>query len=166
MTHLAIAVSIAIVAAALQVLPVQRGGAAIAAEATPNFSGTWVLNAAKSQNLGMMAALKDTLTISHTTRELVVRHRTSYQGQESAREVRYDLTGKTVSNEGPMGDRNETIARWVEGKIVTTWTREGAVAGTKSVMTETRSLAADGKTMSVASVRGANAPVVMVYDKQ
>jgi hypothetical protein len=65
-----------------------------------------------------------------------------------------------------MGDRNETVAKWIDGKLVSTWTRDGAVAGTKSVMTETRSLSADGKTMSVESARGANPPLVMVFDKR
>jgi hypothetical protein len=65
-----------------------------------------------------------------------------------------------------MGDHNETVAKWVGGKIVTTWTREGAVAGTKSVLTETRSLSSDGKTMTLESVRGEASAVVMVFDKQ
>jgi hypothetical protein len=54
----------------------------------------------------------------------------------------------------------------MEGKLVATWTRDGAVAGTKSVMTETRSLSTDGKTMSVESARGANPPLVMVFDRR
>jgi len=139
---------------------------AIYAQSTPNFSGTWVLNTAKSKNLGMMAALEDTLTISQTPTALVIKDDSSFQGQKDSREVRYDLTGKTTTNQGPMGDRNETVAKWIGAKLVTTWTRDGAVAGTKSVMTETRSLAADGKTMSVESSRGANPPLVMVFDKR
>jgi hypothetical protein len=139
---------------------------AVTAQKPPNFSGTWVLSTAKSRNLGMMAALKDTVTISQTFRELTVLDKSSFQGQENTREIRYDLTGKTVSNDGPMGDHNETVARWAGDKLVTTWTKEGAVAGTKSVMTETRSVSLDGKTMTLESVRGENAPIVMVFEKQ
>jgi hypothetical protein len=124
------------------------------AQSVPNFAGRWVLNTAKGKNLGMMSALKDTLDIS------------SFQGRDNTRELRYDLSGKTVPNDGPMGDHNETIAKWVAGKIVATWTRDGAVAGTKSVMTETRSLSADGKTMTLESVRGESPAVVMVFEKQ
>jgi hypothetical protein len=115
----------------------------------------------------MMAALKLTLKIvSQTPAELVIQATSSFQGQENTRELRYDLNGKSVPNEGPMGDHNDTVAAWVGGTLVTTWTREGAVAGTKSVMTETRSLSADGKTMTVESARGDAPPVVMVFDKQ
>jgi hypothetical protein len=140
--------------------------AAVAAQSLPNFSGRWVLNPAKGKNLGMMVALKDTVTISQTAKELVIHDTSSFQGRDSTREIRYDLSGKTMSNEGPMGDRNETIARWVDGRIVATWTRDGAVAGTRSVMTETRSLSADGKTMTLESVRGESPAVVMVFEKQ
>ena len=138
----------------------------VSAQSVPNFSGRWVLNTAKGKNLGMMAALKDTVDISQTAKELVIHDTSSFQGRDNTRELRYDLSGKTVSNDGPMGDHNETIAKWVDGKIVATWTRDGAVAGTKSVMTETRSLSADGKTMTLESVRGESPAVVMVFEKQ
>jgi hypothetical protein len=138
----------------------------VSAQSVPNFSGRWVLNAAKGKNLGMMSALKDTLDISQTTKELVIHDTSSFQGRDNTRELRYDLTGKAVPNDGPMGDHNETTAKWVDGKIVATWTRDGAVAGTKSVMTETRSLSADGKTMTLESVRGESPAVVMVFEKQ
>jgi hypothetical protein len=135
-------------------------------QSAPNFAGKWVLNAAKSKNLGMMAALEDTLTISQTPTELVIKDDSSFQGQHNSRELHYNLTGKTSTNEGPMGDRNETVAKWMGGTLVATWTRDGAVAGTKSVMTEARSLSGDGKTMTVESARGANPPLVMVFDRR
>jgi hypothetical protein len=138
----------------------------IQAQTRPNFSGTWVLNTARSQNLGMMSTLEDTLTISQASTDIVIKDRSSFQGQQSNRELHYDLAGKPTTNEGFMGDRNETVARWVRSKLVTTWTADGAVAGTKIVRTETRSLSADGKTMTVESVRAPNAPLVMVFDKK
>jgi hypothetical protein len=141
-------------------------GLSLSAQAPANFAGTWVLNTAKGKNLGMMASLQDTVQISQTATELVVRHSSSFQGQPNTRELRYALDGKAVMNDGPMGDHNDTVAKWVGRTLVTTWTKEGAVAGTTSVMTETRSLSSDGKTMSLESVRGSNAPVVMVYERQ
>jgi PadR family transcriptional regulator PadR len=140
--------------------------AALSAQSVPNFSGRWVLNTAKGKNLGMMTALKDTVTITQTAKELVIHDTSSFQGRDNTRELRYDLSGKAMPNDGPMGDHNETVAKWVDGRIVATWTREGAVAGTKSVMTETRSLSSDGKTMTLESVRGENPAVVMVFEKQ
>ncbi len=65
-----------------------------------------------------------------------------------------------------MGGEAETVATWDGGKLVVTWTTEGAVAGTRNVRTETRSLSADGRTMTVESVRGAGKRVVMVFGKR
>jgi hypothetical protein len=138
----------------------------VRARAPTNFSGTWALNASKSKNLAMMSTLQTTLTISQTPTALVIKDVSSFQGQQSTRELHYDLTGKATTNEGPMGDRNETVTKWVGGSLVATWTAEGAVAGTKVVRTETRSLSADGKIMTVESVRGTNTPLVMVFDKK
>lgn len=136
------------------------------AQKAPELSGTWVLNTAKSQNIGMMAALKDTIIVTQTARDIVIHHVTSFQGQAGSRDVRYTFDGTTGTNDGPMGDRNDTVSKWVGQRLVTTWTKDGAVAGTKAVMTETLSVSPDGKTLTFESVRGANAPVVMVFDKQ
>jgi hypothetical protein len=136
------------------------------AQKIPDFSGTWELNTAKSKNIGMMVALQDTMTVTQTPLEIVIRHVTSFDGQPGSREVRYDLAGKPGTNEGPMGDRNETVTKWVGDALVTTWTKDGAVAGTRSVMTERCSLSPDKKTMTFESARGDSAPVVMVFERR
>ena len=140
--------------------------AGVSAQSTPNFSGTWSLNTSKGQNLGMMTSMELTETVTQTPTELRMKDMSSFQGQDRTRELRYDLAGVPTINEGPMGDKSETVAKWSGDKLVTTWTSEGAVAGTKVVRTETRSLSADGKTMTVESVRGTNPPVVMVFERQ
>ena len=133
---------------------------------TPNFSGTWVLNTARGKNLGMVAAIQETATITQTPAKLTLDIASTFQGDTTKRQVSYDLAGKPVQNEGPMGDKAETVAKWDAGKLVVTWTAEGAVAGTESVRTETRELSADGKTMTVTSQRGSNAPMELVYEKK
>jgi hypothetical protein len=138
----------------------------VAGQARPDFSGTWVLNASRSQNLGMMAAMQETVTISQSPTRLTLTDRAHFQGQDSTREIHLDLAGNSVTNPGPMGDQNETVAKWTGNALVVTWTAESAVAGTKVLRTETRSLSADGKTMTVESVRGSNPPIVMVYDRK
>jgi hypothetical protein len=66
-----------------------------------------------------------------------------------------------------MAGPSETVSKWAKGNLVTTWTSESAIAGgPKVVRTETRSLSADGKTMTVESVRGLNPATVMVFDKR
>jgi len=139
---------------------------ALTAQSAPNFSGTWIFNPAQSRNLGMMAELQDTVTIEQTSSQITITDHSTMRGQSSTREVRFDLAGKPTANAGPMGDQNETVAKWQDGKLVVTWTADGAVAGTKVVRTETRALSPDGRTMTVESVRGSTAPLVMVFEKK
>jgi hypothetical protein len=136
------------------------------APAPTNFSGVWEFNPARSKNVGMMSSLRLTSTIKQTDNLLIISEASAFNGQEQKREVRYDLTGKAVSNERPMSGPNETVSRWAGDKLVTTWTGESAIAGAKVVRTETMSLSADGKTLTVETVRGSNPPLVMVYDRK
>lgn len=138
----------------------------ITAVAAPDFSGTWVMNAAKGKNLGMMATMQITLKIEQKQNSLKVLETSKFNGQEQTRELNYDLTGKAVANNGPMGDPNETVTKWAGSTLETTWTQEGAIGGTKVTRTETRSLSDDGKTMTDQYVRGSNAPMVLVFEKQ
>ena len=135
------------------------------AAGTTDFTGTWQFNAAKGQNLGMMGAINQTITIKQSATEMTLVEASDFQGKKSGRTVRYDLGGATVTNEASMGGQSETVAQWRDGKLVVTWTSEGSVAGTRNVRTETRSLSADGKTMTVEAVRGTNKPMIMVFDR-
>lgn len=141
-------------------------GAALA-QKVANFSGSWQFSPEKSKNVGMMAQMKMALTIQQSDSSLDITTSTTFQGRDEDSKIHYDLNGKPVANELPMGGPSETVSKWDGGKLVTTWTGESAVAGgPKVVRTETRSLTADGKTMTVESVRGSNPPVVMVFDKK
>jgi hypothetical protein len=147
------------------VVVVAMAGAAFA-QSTPDFSGTWKLNTAKGKNLPMGGAVQETVTITQKAPKLTLDISSTFQGNTSKRQVNYDLAGKPVQNEGPMGDKSETVAKWDGNKLVVTWTSEGAVAGTKVTRTETRSVSADGKTMMVTSQRGTSPASEMVYEKQ
>lgn len=134
--------------------------------ANPDFSGTWVLNTDKGKNLGMVKAVSETATIKQTPEKVVIDFATTFMLKTTDRKVTYDLAGKPVPNEGAMGDKAETVARWDNGKLVVTWTAEGAVAGSKTVKTETRTLSADGKSMAVENVRAGKDPMELVYDRK
>lgn len=134
--------------------------------ARTDFSGVWEFNPAKSQNVGMMAQMKMTLTIQQTESSFDISSHASMQGQDYDSKTHYDLTGKPATNEAPMSGASETVSKWDGSKLVTTWTSAGAVAGSKVVRTETRSLSSDGKTMTVESVRGTSAPLVMIFEKK
>jgi hypothetical protein len=128
----------------------------------------WPLfNTDKSKNIGMMAQMKMIETVEQSDSSLEVTTHTTFQGRDEDSKTHLDLTGKPATNESPMGGPSETVSKWDRGKLVTTWTSESAVAGgPKVVRIETRSLSADGKTMTVESVRGSNAPVVTVFEKK
>jgi hypothetical protein len=138
-----------------------------AAAANPSdFSGTWVFNAGKSKNIGMMASAEYTSTITQTAKVLAVSDTTVISGQKQTHETRYDLTGRTVPNESPMGEKSQTSSKWSGAKLVTTWETEGAVAGTKVIRTETRYLSDDGKTLYLESARAGKDPMVIVFDRK
>lgn len=132
----------------------------------PDFSGTWVFRPESSKNVGMMSAMKMTQTIQQSASSLDVTSATTFQGSDQQMKTHYDLSGKTATNDSPMAGPSDTISKWDGDKLVTTWTSQGAVSGTKTVRTETRSLSPDGKTMTVESLRGSSSPVVMVFEKK
>jgi hypothetical protein len=140
--------------------------AAAMAQTAPDFSGTWTLNTSKGKNLGMVAAIQETVQIAQTKDKLTLDFASTFQGRTTNRQVNYDLTGKPVANESAMGEKAETVAKWDGGKLVVTWTSEGAIAGSTVVKTDTHSLSADGKTMTVTTQRGDNPPREMVYEKK
>ena len=133
----------------------------------PDFAGSWEFNAAKGTNIGMMTQVKMSQAIQQTDSSLDVLSHSTFQGSDQDLKTHYDLTGKPVANESPMAGPSETTSKWDGDKLVTSWTSESAVAGgEKVVRIETRSLSADGKTMTMESVRGSTPPVVMVFDKK
>ena len=136
------------------------------AAGTTDFSGSWELNTDKGQNLGMVKAVDETIVVTQSADKLVVDFTSKFMLKTTRRQVSYDLKGGPVPNEGAMGDKAQTVAKWVNGKLVVTWTSEGAVAGSTTVKTETRWLSADGNEMSVETVRANKPPMVLVYDKQ
>ncbi len=138
---------------------------ALAADA-PSFAGTWVLNSKKGENLGMMSAVKETAKIAQTAQQLKIESSAKFMGTTSERTLTYDLAGKTVNNEGPMGTRGDTVAKWDGSKLVVTWTEPSAIPGSKVQKVETRELSADGSTMTVTTTRGTKPPMVMVYERQ
>ncbi len=141
-------------------------GAMACAQDIQDYSGTWELNTKKGENLGMVAAIQETLVVSQTETQLTIDFTDVFQGKTSTRQVNYDLAGKPMENFAAMGNRSETVSEWSGNKLITTWTSEGAIAGTEDVRIETRSLSEDGKTMTVATARGEHAPMVLVYEKQ
>jgi len=150
----------------ISVLMICLGSFAASAANRPDFSGSWSFNPEKSKNIGMMMAMEMTQTIVQSSVSLDITSNATFQGSTQQTKTHYDLTGKTVANDSPMAGPSETVSKWDAGKLVTTWTSKGAVAGTTTVRNETLSLSPDGTTMTVESVRASKSPVVMVFDKK
>lgn len=149
-------IAMLLILAAISAFAVQR----------PEFSGIWIFNPDKSRNIGMMSQMKMTQTIEQSSTALDVTSNTTFQGNDQRMQTHYDLTGKPATNDSPMEGSSQTVSNWDGEKIVTTWTSQGAVEGTKTVRTETRSLSSDGKTMTVESMRGSKPVTVIVFDKK
>jgi hypothetical protein len=136
------------------------------AAGTPTLAGTWVFKADKSKGVGMMSAVGITAVITQNGSVIKIHEISDSRGQQQTHDNTYDAAGSPKTNESPMGDSSSTVSRWEDGKLVTTWTSPGAVAGTTSVRTETRSLSADGKTMTVEWSRDGKTGMVMVFERQ
>jgi hypothetical protein len=140
-------------------------GSVLAAE-NPALTGTWIFKADKSKGVGMMSAVTITTDITQTGSLLKIHETTVSQGREQKHDNIYDTAGAPKTNESPMGDSSSTVSHWKNGKLITTWTAAGAVAGTSVVRTETRSVSSDGKTMSVEWSRDGKTSMVMVFERQ
>ena len=134
--------------------------------AATDFSGTWVLNTKKGENIGMMAALEQTLVVAQTDAKMTLDFSNVFRGQTTTRQVTLDLGGAVVDNVAGMGDPSKTESKWDGEKLVTTWTIASAIPGTEVIRTETHSLAGDGATLTVTSERASRPTMVMVYEKQ
>ena len=138
----------------------------VLAAGTPALVGTWIFKADKSTGVGMMSAVAITTVITQSGSVLKVHETTVSQGKEQTHDNTYDSSGNPRMNESPMGDESSTVSHWESDKLVTTWTAPGAVNGTTVVRTETRSVNADGKMMTVEWSRGGKVSMVMVFDRQ
>lgn len=137
----------------------------VIAEAPVDFSGTWELNTDKGENLGMMKAVKETIVATQSDEQIVFAMTDVFAGVTTERTVTYDLAGKPMQNKAPMGADSETVTSWNGNKLVTIWTAEGAIFGTRTERTETRWLSEDGRELSVSMVRGDNPAIVFVFEK-
>jgi len=136
------------------------------AQAAPDLSGTWVMNPKRGENLGMVAAIEQTLVVTQTEAEVTLDYTNVFRGEASTRQVNLDLTGAAADNFAAMGDPSKTESVWDADRLVTTWTTEGAIPGTEVVRIETLALAADGDELSITTERANRPTMILVYEKQ
>lgn len=124
----------------------------VAAAQTPNFSGTWVLDAAKS-DLGPMAQMMGgqtpniTMVIEHKEPTVVMKTTTETPRGARTQEQTLTTNGSPVTTQGARGGSMTTSAKWNGTALVVTTTREtpnGALTTEQTIV-----LGADGKTLAV-----------------
>lgn len=130
----------------------------LVAQKTPDFSGTWTLDASKSEmpQMGGMggrsgAGMGDvTLTITQTADTLTIAQKMG----EMSRTLTYKLDGSESVNAGMRGGEVKSTSKWDGDKLITesTQTMNGPTGEMTIRSKETRSLAADG-TMVVNTTR-------------
>lgn len=121
--------------------------AAVAADdKTPDFSGTWKLDTAKSDFGQMPPPDSVTLTIDHKEPKLKVKNTTKggMRGDQES-EANYTTDGKESTNTmGPM--ESKTTAKWDGKKLV--MNTKASFQGNDVTITQTWDLSEDGKTLT------------------
>lgn len=141
------------------------GAAAVPASSVTDFSGTWILDHARGDAAALMPGLRLTSRIRQDRTEVLFEERFDDRGTITVRRARYDLTGAAARNETARGPA-DAVARWEGARLVVTWTAPGAPADSADARIETRSLSADGRTMTVQSRRPGAEPVTLVFARQ
>jgi len=137
------------------------------AQEKPNFAGTWVLDASKSEmgggpgGGGRGPGGGGPITIAQTATELTI-ERT--MGENTVKTV-YKFDGTQSVNETPRG-KSTIVSKWEGAKLVSTIKSETQRGTMES--TENRSLAADGTMVVETTMNTPNGPMTrkMVYNKQ
>jgi hypothetical protein len=131
------------------------------AQAKPDFSGTWTLDPARSEPAGGGGGGRGgggggggrgpagPVVIKQTATDITIGMNT------------YKLDGSAVEIQG-RGGVSKATAKWDGNKLVITTT--GDAGGTPFTTTQTRSLSADGKEMTVEG-SGGRGPTKQVYTK-
>jgi hypothetical protein len=131
--------------------------------AAGDFSGTWVLNSKKGENLGMVSAIDQTLVITQSDTQLILDYTNVFMGTHK-RMVTLDLSGTEAENPASMGDPSTTESAWDGDNLVTIWTTE-RMLGDPLESTETIELAEDG-TMIISTERANKPTMILVYEEQ
>ena len=132
----------------------------------PDFSGTWVMQADKS-DFGMLPAPSArTDVIEHKGPSLVIKRTITAGGGENVVNLTLGIDGKTYKNPTPQGELTSTLA-WEGNELVITNqvdTPQGA-----ATIVDRLSISADGKTLTQKrniSISGQEIPQTIVLVRQ
>ena len=115
--------------------------------AKPDFSGRWVLDAAKSDFGGAQAPTERVDDIKQTARRIDVVRTVTTPGGARKVELQFDLTGAPTKQTTPNGEFTATVA-WKGRQLVTT-AKGKTPDGSDLTITDTWELSADRKQLTV-----------------
>ncbi|MCS7026043.1 MAG: hypothetical protein NZV14_14665 [Bryobacteraceae bacterium] len=119
------------------------------ASAKPNFSGEWVMNAAKSDFGPLPAPSRMVRTIQHDEPNLHIKNQQTGAQGEITTELKYTTDGKEWTNTTRAGEVRGTC-KW-EGETLVVESRR-TIQSIEIVQTDRWTLGENGKTMKVESV--------------
>lgn len=145
-------------------------------KATPNFSGTWVLNKSRSSlgrfGQGPFANAELTLVILHDEPELKITRKTTLNGTERGQEMVYYSDGRGETNAAAFGNNEvKTKTKWEGTKLVSkssisrSFRRETFFTDTS----ERRELSEDGRSLTITvSISGpaGTSVIKQVFDRR
>jgi hypothetical protein len=143
------------------------------AQGKPDFSGTWVFDAAKSDLGRMSSSAKQmpmrtvALVLKQTSDVLTIQRTTGGQKETAV----YKLDGSETTNKLPSGNETRSTVKWVGATLVsrTTAKMDDSQGGGNVEMTDVRSLSANGQVMTVVVTRltpRGEVKQMLVYNKQ
>jgi hypothetical protein len=141
--------------------------ASAAFAAVPDFSGTWKLNASKSEFGQFPAPASFTQKITHAEPKLTVAGKMSSDMGDVEFTASYTTDGKETTNQGFGGSESKSTAKW-DGDTLLMETK-GTFGDNSYTMKDKWSLSADGKVLTlVRHFSSANGEMdqKMVFDKQ
>jgi hypothetical protein len=132
----------------LLALALAASATAATAQSVPNLTGTWVMDAAKSDFGPMPAPKSRSDVIDHREPSLMIKRTIVQDGGASATiELNYGIDGKTYPNTTPQGTITSTLA-W-EGPVLVITSHAEVQGGTADIV-DRMTLSADGKTLTQA----------------
>ena len=144
--------------------------AASAAQTTPNLSGEWKLNLAKSNYGSFPAPLSVTRKIVLSGGKLSMTTTQKGPKGDVTSQLNYTTDGKESVNQLTTGESKGT-AQWIADKLMVTSGREIQTGGQAITLKQTEiwSLSADGKTLTIdahVSLPNGEFDVKQVFEKQ
>lgn len=120
-------------------------GTAVAAAQPPNLTGTWVLDAAKSDFGQLPAPQNRSDAIDHREPQITIKRTILQDGIPATLDLRYGVDGKPHTNTTPQGQITSTLT-W-EGRVLVMRSQVPTDGGAAEIV-DRMTLSGDGKTLT------------------